>query len=148
MGHCRADHRWEIMRRVALQVAAVTLLAALSAATWAADPAEKAPPPQTVTVVIDYGDGMQKHFTAIAWQADMTVEAAMVQAGDHPRGIKYEVRGKGPTALLTKIDDVENEGGGQRNWIYRINDQPGDRSFAIAKLQVGDTVLWSFETYR
>ena len=47
-----------------------------------------------------------------------------------------------------KIDDVENEGGGKRNWIYRINDKPGDRSFGIAKLEAGDTVLWSFETYR
>jgi hypothetical protein len=52
--------------------------------------------------------------------------------------------------LITQIDDVGNQGAGgsQRNWIYRVNDQVGQRSAGICPVAAGDTILWRFETYR
>ncbi len=53
-------------------------------------------------------------------------------------------QGSGSSAFLTQIDDVTNEGAGGRNWMYSVNGQRADRSFAIYELQPGDHVLWSF----
>jgi hypothetical protein len=43
---------------------------------------------------------------------------------------------------MTKIDDVQNEGGGtgRKNWQYRVNETYGDRSFAAIELQAQDVV--------
>ena len=103
--------------------------------------------PETVQLVVDYNDGVEKHFTAIAWNAGMTVMDVMLAAKKHPRGISFVHKGKGATALLTKIDDVENEGSG-RNWLYKVNGEPADRSIGIFELKAGDTVLWKFDKYQ
>lgn len=101
----------------------------------------------TVRVVIDYGDGVEKHFTTLAFRGEMTVLDAMKAAQEHPRGIKFQHRGSGATAFLTQIDDAKNEGAG-RNWVYRVNGELGDRSFALYELKAGDAVLWKFEKSR
>lgn len=100
-----------------------------------------------VKLVIDYGDGLEKHFTGIEWREGMTVLDLLEAAQKHPRGIKFVHRGSGALGFLTKIDDLENKGG-DRNWIYRVNSKLGDRSFAIQPVKAGDTVLWKFGEYR
>ena len=102
---------------------------------------------QTVSVVIDYGDGVQKHFTALAWKDGITVLDAMQAARQHPRGIAIESRGSGARTMLTRIDDLANEGAG-RNWIYRVNGKLADRGIGAYNLKLGDTVLWRFEKYQ
>lgn len=101
-----------------------------------------------VRLVIDFGDGVEKHFTRLEWKDKMTVFDAMQLARQHRRGIRFEYRGKGATLLLTQIDDVKNQGAGGKNWIYRVNEKVGNRSIAIYPLKSGDTILWKFETYR
>lgn len=103
---------------------------------------------KTVSLVVDYGDGVQKHFTALEWREKMTVLEAVRQAEKHARGIKCEVRGSGETAFLVKIDDIKNEGGGGRGWLFRVNGKLGDRSLGVFPIQAGDAVLWKFEKYR
>ncbi len=98
---------------------------------------------QSVRLVIDYGDGVEKHFTRLDWRAGMTVLDLMEAAGRHPRGIEFAYRGRGPTAFLTRIDDRENEGRG-RNWTYRINDRLADRSLAVQTVGPKDRVVWRF----
>ena len=100
-----------------------------------------------VRLVIDYGDGVEKHFTRIPWREGMSVLDAMKLAANHARGFKMEYRGRRATAFLTKIDNLENDGR-QKNWIYRVNNKLGDRSFAIYKLKPGDTALWKFGKYQ
>lgn len=97
-----------------------------------------------VTLIVDYGDGVQKHITGIAWKEGMTVLDAMQHAAKHPRGVKFSYRGSAATAFLYKIDDLENEGRG-RNWIYRVNGKLADRGFAVCRLMPTDVVLWKFE---
>jgi hypothetical protein len=101
---------------------------------------------KSIRLVIDYGDGVEKHFTAIAWKKDMTVLDAMNEAKAGPRGIAFRFTGAGATAFLTKIDDLENEGGGagKRNWLYWVNKDLGDKSFGAYKLEASDVVTWKF----
>jgi hypothetical protein len=102
-----------------------------------------------VCLRVDYGDGVQKDFTALPWHEGMTVERAMELATRHARGIAFRTRGSGDMAFLTSIDGLENEGSGEaaRNWIYRVNGQEADRSFAACPLNAGDEVLWTFGAY-
>jgi len=102
---------------------------------------------QVVTLTVDYGDGAQKRFVEIPWKTEMTVGDATDAADKHPRGIEIEVRGKGETAILLRIDDLRNAGADGTNWVYRVNDKLGDRSFSVFSLNPGDDVLWRFEEY-
>ena len=117
----------------------------LAAATHAAVAAE--PPKATVSMVIDYDDGVEKHFRQLAWKPGMTVLDVLQAAKQHPRGIQFVHRGDGDTAFLTQIDDLKNEGGG-RNWIFSINGKLGQRSFAATEVKPSDRVLWKFTQYR
>ena len=56
----------------------------------------------------------------------------------------FVTQGSGASAFLTEINGVKNEGAGGRNWMYSVNGERADRSFAVYELQPGDHVLWSF----
>ena len=101
-----------------------------------------------VKLVVEFGDGVEWHYTGLNWQADDTVWTVMERAAKHPRGVLLKHQGRGDTLLVLAIADVANEGGGGRNWIYRVNDELGDRSAAIREVQAGDTILWRFERYQ
>jgi hypothetical protein len=105
--------------------------------------------PNTVKLVIDYGDGVQKVFPALEWQDGMTVLDAMEKAKAPAHGIMFKYSGKNETAFLTQIDDLKNEGGGKakKNWQYLVNDAYADKSFGIRKLEKGDVVLWKFTLF-
>ncbi len=119
---------------------------ALLLLVWASLSATPAHAAEQVKLIVDYGDGVQKQFTELAWKEGLTVLAATQAAQEHPRGITIKVRSSGSTAFLTQIDDVKNEGNG-KNWIFRVNGKLSDRSCGIYKLNDGDTVLWRFQTY-
>ncbi len=128
---------------------AVTIAFALATATAAtaqdagaatpAAPAAKA----AVELVIDFGDGVEKRFSRLAHRPGITVLDALQLAASHPRGVRFEHRGKGETAFVTRIDDLSNEGRG-RNWTYRVNGQRADRSAGVWILSAGDKVVWTF----
>ena len=98
----------------------------------------------TVRLTVDYGDGATKTFTALAWKDKMTVFDALRAAEKHQRGIRVSHTGMGETIFITAIDDCENEGAGERNWRYTVNDQPARYSAGVAELKAGDTVVWRF----
>jgi Domain of unknown function (DUF4430) len=102
-----------------------------------------------VELVIDYGDGAEKRFAAIAWREGMTVLEVLEAAKAHPHGIAFSVRGTGEQALLTKIDDLENQKGaaGAKNWIFYVNDHLADKSLGATIVEPGDLILWKFERY-
>lgn len=105
--------------------------------------------PRTIELVIDYGDGVQKRFADIPWRESMTVLDVLQLAKSHSHGISFTSRGSGETLMVTKLDDLSNQGGAasDKNWIFRLNGRLGDESCAIAKVQPGDTVLWKFGAY-
>ncbi len=104
----------------------------------------------TVTLVVDYGDGVEIHFTALPWHKGMTVLDAMAAAGKHPRGITFAQRGSGGAAMITQIGDAKNQGGGaqSKNWLYYVNDEQATMSAGKQTLQPGDVALWKFQVYR
>jgi len=106
----------------------------------AASSKEAADPRQMVSLKIDFGDGREKNFDAVAWQDGMTAANLLHNAPD----TDVSAKGAGEAAFLTAIDGVSNEGAGGRNWTYSVNGKTADRSFAIYKLQPGDQVLWRF----
>lgn len=123
---------------------------AFQAIIWAlavAGALQAAEPAKTVKLTIDYGDGVQKVFSELAWKEGLTVFAALGQAAEHPRGIKLTHQGQGATTLVTAIDDLKNEGRG-RNWVYDVNGKLADRGCGVWELQAGDAVLWRFGGYK
>lgn len=124
---------------VGLVVASVTLQAPARAEDPATDP--------VVRLTIDYGDGVEKHFTRIAWRDGMTVFDVLVEAKKHPRGIRFEHRGQGETVFVMQIDDLKNQGQG-RNWTYQVNDKAGMVSCGIQRVAKDDRILWKFATRR
>jgi hypothetical protein len=132
-----------ISRRVALLAAALLVVAA----AWATHPVA-AGADDTVRLIVDYGDGASKTVANLHWAKGNTILDAMKAATPRPHGISFSYTGSGDSAVLTKIDDVQNEGGGagKKNWQYWGNGTYGDRSFAVSELQAQDTIVWRFTT--
>lgn len=102
-----------------------------------------------VRLVIDYGDGVQKHFVALDHRPGMTVLDALLAARAHARGILVEHSGSGATALVRRIDDLKNQGGAGegRNWQFWVNDTYATAGAGATKLEPGDVVRWVFAPY-
>lgn len=103
---------------------------------------------ETIRLAIDYGDGVEKHFTRLPHEDGMTVLDAMGVASDWSRGVDFEHKGSADTAFLVRIDDLANEGarGQKRNWLYAVNGRRGDRSFGAYTLSPGDAVRWVYKS--
>lgn len=108
--------------------------------------AYSAEPEKTVQVILDFGDGSEKHFTQIPWKEEATVFSMTDAASQHPRGFQLESRGSGATRFVFAIDGLKNEGNG-RNWIFRVNDKLATRSCELVEVSPGDVILWRFQRY-
>jgi hypothetical protein len=130
-----------IRRRVALWAAVLLVVAT----AWATRPVAAG---DTIRLIVDYGDGASKTVANLPWAKGNTILDAMKAATTRPHGISFSYTGSGDSAVLTKIDDVQNEGGGagRKNWQYWVNGTYGDRSFAVFELQAQDTIVWRFTT--
>jgi hypothetical protein len=104
------------------------------------------PAPTGLRLVIDYGDGVQTHFTNLKWRSGMAVLDALAAAQAHSHGVTHATKGSGETAMVTKIGDLKNEGAG-KNWIFYVNSKPGEASAAVSAVKAGDVILWKFERY-
>jgi Domain of unknown function (DUF4430) len=104
---------------------------------------------RTVELVIDYGDGVQKRLAHIPWRDHLTALDVLTAAQNHPHGITFVARGAGPTAFVTRLDDLENQGGSPdaKNWVFRINDRLVDEGCGVAEVRPGDVILWKFGAY-
>ena len=131
--------------RRALLVSGAWMVATLPlSAAIAADP-----PAPSVRLVIDFGDGVETHYKALGWREGMTVLDALEAAKAHRRGLAFSHRGSGSSALITRLGDLENEGGGakSKNWMYSVNGKPATVGAGVYELNKGDTVLWKFQIY-
>jgi hypothetical protein len=131
--------RW-CLKAGLIAVAAVIVVAA---GTHPCVASGEEPATESIQLIVDFGDGAEKHFPKIAWRDGMTVLDVLLAAKRHPRGIQFEYRGKDATAFLTSIDGLANEGRG-RNWLFRVNGKLAEQSFATTPLRAGDAVLWRF----
>ena len=132
--------------RLTRRAAAILLAAMLLVAAAAGDHAHAQS--ATVRLVVDYGDGVIKTFTDMPWAKGNTVLDVMNAAKDRPHGISFSYTGSGASALLTRIDDVANEGGAaaKKNWQLWVNTSYADRSFGVYEVQPLDVVFWRLTT--
>jgi hypothetical protein len=130
--------------RYAARLATVLVVVTAGSASLAVVAAEE----NTVRLTVDYGDGVAKTVSDLAWSKGNTVLDAMKAATSRPHGISFSYTGSGASAVLTKIDDVPNQGGGagKKNWQCWVNGAYGDRSFATFELQAQDQIVWRFAT--
>lgn len=63
--------------------------------------------PEFAKLVIDYGDGAERHFPKLAWQEKQTVLDLLAIAVKHPRGIKVATQGKGELTMVIAIDELK-----------------------------------------
>jgi hypothetical protein len=105
--------------------------------------------PGTVRLVVDYGDGVETHYKAIAWREGLTVLDVLSAAKKHARPLTYSQRGSGRGALITQIGDLANEGGGaaDKNWMYTINGKAPEIGAGEQTVQPKDVILWKFQVY-
>jgi hypothetical protein len=103
-------------------------------------PIAKNDPRPKISLTIDYGNGRRTAFAAIEWHDGMTVADLMAAWTN----VTVRQKGSGESAFVTAIDDIENQGADGKNWIYSVNGQAGDRSFAVYQLKPDDHVLWTF----
>lgn len=103
-----------------------------------------APEGETVGLRIDYGNGAEKRFAALAWHEGMTIGDLMRLARRFRPGLVYTQQGAGAAGLLTSIDGVGPAPGVDRYWQYEVNGRRGEVSFCIHPLRAGDNVLWTF----
>ena len=101
---------------------------------------------KTVSLIVDYGNGFERRYTALNWTENMTALDATRLASKHKQGFTIRVKGSGATAFVDTIDGIEIEGQG-KNWMYRVNGKKGDRSSGIYKLRDKDVVKWTFEVF-
>ncbi len=107
---------------------------------------------KTVRLVIDYSDGVEKHFVGLPIEPGWTVFDALQAADGHPHGIELEYKDYGPQVgyMVIRIDDLKNQGGGSeaRNWVYRVNDKLATKACNRYELEAGDAVRWTFESIK
>lgn len=106
---------------------------------------------KSLKLVIDYGDGVEKHYPRLAWKEGLNVLDAMKSTAGHPRGIKYTTRMAkgGEAAFVESIDGVKNQGGGKeaKNWTYKVNGKRSPVGAGVQKLQPDDVVVWKFGVF-
>lgn len=107
---------------------------------------------QTVSLVVDFGNGQKKVYSDIPWRKGETVLDVMNYARTKLHGVTFHCpadfacNGPSKMAYLEDIDGVANqgEGPGKRNWLYQVNKTFIQKSFAIETVNAKDTVLWMF----
>jgi len=126
--------------------AGALLVIALAAVLMLGRPATAQSTADGVRLIIDYGDGISKTIDNLPWSAGNTVLDVLKEAASRPHGISFTYAGSGASAVLSKIDDVQNQGGGpgKKNWQYWVDGRYGDRSFAAFEVKAGDVVTWRF----
>lgn len=98
----------------------------------------------TVSLTIDFGNGVERRYAALPWREGMTVLDAMRAAAEFRPGLTFAYRGEGESAFLTAIDGTANAGADGGNWVYEINDEKASESMGLATLEPADAVLWRY----
>jgi hypothetical protein len=101
-----------------------------------------------VTLVVEYGEGVEKRWSRLDWKAGVTV-AQVLSAADAmpgPLGLELVARGDGERFFVKEIDGLANQGGGKadRNWLFFVNGEMAKKSAGIVEVSAGDTIVWRY----
>ncbi len=100
----------------------------------------------TVDLTIDFNGQAGNKTVAVPCSGDSTVFSTLERAmnmGD----LEFESSGRGESAFVISIDDVENQRAAGDNWTYRVNGELADRGCGVYDIQPGDQIMWHFGEY-
>lgn len=111
-------------------------------------PPQTASPEQgTISLMIDYGDGIVETYGNIPLSANENLFQVMEKAAKE-NNLAFESKTyEGLGALVTKIGGKEN-GADNRYWQYWVNNQKPEVGAGLYILQAGDIVEWKFIPFR
>lgn len=119
----------------------------LAAGLWPARAADEPAAESTARVVIDYGDGVEKHFTALPVAESTTAADLLLAAGKHPRGVKLRSRGRGENFFVEAIDDAVGGArvdGERAYWTYRVNGEIQNVGAGVREIGASDLIRWRY----
>ncbi|MCH2113392.1 MAG: hypothetical protein MK171_00545 [Pirellulales bacterium] len=102
------------------------------------------PQGETVSLEIDFGNGVQKRFAALPWRPEMTVAGLLGEARQFRPGLQFSQQGEGAGGFLTGIDGLSNQGVAGKNWKFEVDSEHGRASFCVQAVAPGAHVLWKF----
>ena len=71
----------------------------------------------------------------------------VLESAQEQGNLTFESTGRGETAFISAIGGVKNEGAAGDNWVFRVNQQLGDRGSGVFQVNSGDQLLWTFGKY-
>ncbi len=110
-------------------------------ADWTLSPQ---PTGETVSLTINFGNGVKKEFEALPYRIEMTVVDLLAAARDFRPGITFTQVGTGESGFLRSLDGLANQGAEGRNWLYQVDGQHAHASFCLEKVGPGGHILWKF----
>jgi hypothetical protein len=93
------------------------------------------------------GQKTPKRVDGIPYHKGMTV-LELMEYTKQKKKVTFTYRGNQSTAFLMSIDGVKNKGARGDNWIFRVNNNLGKKSFGVTKLKAGDEVTWTYGKYK
>lgn len=131
----------------------VAALLALAAGGCDRSPSPVASPPAdtvdqsgTVELSLEFNGRAEDRTLEVEWKPGDTVYSVMIRARDAGR-LTFAAAGAGETVFVKAIADVENEGAGGDNWVFRINDQLGNSSCGVVTVAANDRITWRLGSY-
>lgn len=117
--------------------------------SWRSGPSDQLSDPQVVDPVaapvmltIETDQGAKVRAIEIGWSDKLTPLGVLRR-----NGTPVEFTGSGPSAFLTSIAEIENEGTAGRNWQYWVDGERGNVSADAMPLEPGAALLWKFAEY-
>ncbi|MFA5185522.1 MAG: DUF4430 domain-containing protein [Patescibacteria group bacterium] len=102
--------------------------------------------PDTVSVMVDFGDGRIHSATDIAWHEGESVFDALKLYDDKASfGIKYKDYG-GDLGVFVESIEGKTDPKKKAWWQYWVNNQYGKIGSSSYKLKAGDVVMWKLTT--
>lgn len=100
----------------------------------------------SIQLMIDFRSQRENLSMTVPCAGDSTV-LSILQRAQATGGLEFLYQGKAESAFVRSIGGVENLAANGNNWVYRVNDELGDRSCGAFSLNPGDHVLWVFGKY-
>ncbi len=99
---------------------------------------------QTVSVMLDFGDGTVKSFDAVPFTDGQSLFDVMKQLSERGDGFVFKYQPPGQYGIL--IDQIGDKAGGAdgKYWLWWENDRMGQVASDAYKLKQGDIVEWKF----
>lgn len=103
-------------------------------------------PPARVSLTVDFADKRASIDFQMDWTEGMTAFDILKEA-DRAKSLALVYTGSGETAFVKSIGGTEGGAGGNKWWLFFVNDQMGKIGSGVYKLNANDKVIWRLGDY-